>query len=162
MSNAVAFSNDDVAFLAWTLDAKIPGCLGFAIYRTDVATKQRVPLPAWVGFQGQSNTDWKVETTETWPIQKFNWRDLTTKRGNTYRYDIVPLTGKPGALTPVIGQTLTTNTVTLTPDHGRISAYFNRGILATQSLAHQVPAGPSGEPNYKTLGSHIDQPGDPL
>lgn len=162
MNKAVAFSNDDVAFLAWAFDTKIPGCLGFAIYRTNVATNECVPLPAWVGFQGQSNADWKVGTTETWPVQKFNWRDLTAKRGNSYRYDIVPLTGKPGALTPVTAQTLTTNAVTLTPDHGRISAYFNRGILSTQSLAHQVPAGPSGEPDYKTLGAHIDKPSDSL
>src|SRR5260221_3017510 len=148
MDKCIAFSNNDVAWLAWELDQKIAGCLGFAVYRTDLTSNQREPLPAWVGFQGQSNADWKAQTTEVWPIQKFNWRDLTAKRGSSYRYDIVPMVGKPGALTPLAARTLTTNSVSLTPNHGKISTYFNRGILSTQSLSHKIPAGPSGEPNY--------------
>ena len=34
--NAVAFSNNDIAVAAWTFGGRIPGCLGFAIYRIDV------------------------------------------------------------------------------------------------------------------------------
>jgi hypothetical protein len=162
MDKAVAFSNNDVAFLAWEVTQKIPGCLGFAIYRTDLVASQREVLPAWVGFQGQSNADWKAQTTEVWPVQKFNWRDLTAKRGSSYRYDIVPMVGQPGALKPLTDRTLTTNRIDLTPNHGHVATYFNRGILSTQSLAHQIPAGPSGEPDYKTLEQHIDQSGDPL
>jgi len=162
MSKAVVFSNNDITFLAWGIDQKIPGCLGFAIYRTDLATNVRSPLPAWVGFSNQSNANWKAQTTEVWPVQKFNWRDLTTQRGKSYRYEIVPMVGNPGALQPVPDKKLTTNDITLTPKHGSISAYFNRGILSTQSLAHKIPSGPSGEPDYKSLESHIDQPGDAL
>ena len=33
---------------------------------------------------------------------------------------------------------LTTNIVQLTPDHGLLSVYFNRGILATQATAHAL------------------------
>ena len=50
----------------------------------------------------------------------------------------MPLAGKPGALTPMAIGALTTNIVHLTPDHGVISAYFNRGILATQATVHAL------------------------
>jgi phosphatidylserine/phosphatidylglycerophosphate/cardiolipin synthase-like enzyme len=162
MNKAVAYANNDVVFLAWKVDQKIPGCLGFAIFRTDVVTHERVALPSWVGFQGQSNVAWQPHTTETWPVQKFNWRDLTSERGASYSYDIVPMIGPPGTLTPLSNASMTTNTVTLTPHHGKIAAYFNRGILSTQFMAHTLPSSPSGEPDYQTLTSHIDQPNDPL
>jgi hypothetical protein len=52
--------------------------------------------------------------------------------------------------------------VTLTPTRGSFATYFNRGILSTQFLAHAIPPGPSGAPDYKVLTNRIDQPGDPL
>lgn len=162
MNKAVAFSNNDVAWLAWEIEQKIPDCLGFAVYRTDLATNKREALPAWVGFQGQSNAGWAAQTTAVWPVQKFNWRDLTAHRGGSYSYELVPMVGKPGALKPLPDHSLTTNSVALVPKRGSISTYFNRGILSTQSLSHKIPSGPSGEPNYQTLESHIDQSGDPL
>jgi len=159
---ASAYANNDVAFIAWTHGAKLTGCLGFAVYRVDVATNQKAPLPAWVGFRGESNKQWQPKTTEIWPLQKFNWCDFTAPRGGTYKYEIVPMTGAPGGLHPVPAQRLTTNAVRLTPKVGKVSAYFNRGILSTQALARAVPAGPSGVPNYQVLKDRIDQPGDPL
>lgn len=72
------------------------------------------------------------------------------------------MAGAPGKLQPQTGQTLYTNTVTLTPKYGSFSAYFNRGILSTQFVAHQIKPGPSGAPNFKILTNRIDQPGDPL
>ena len=96
--NAIAIANNDVAIVAWAPDQSIDGCLGFAVYRTDLRSGQTVPLPAWVGFKGQSNKDWKAQTTEVWPIQKFHWKDLTARRGGSYRYKIVPMLGTPGVL----------------------------------------------------------------
>lgn len=158
---AVAISNNDVAFLAWKPKKKIDGCLGFAVYRTD-SKGEETPLPAWVGFQGEQNPTWAARTTESWPVQKLTWRDLTAKRGETYTYRIVPLKGKPGQLAPDAASQLVTNAVTITANRGSASAYFNRGILSTQSLVHQVPKGPHGIPNYLRLKNRIDQPGDPL
>jgi len=158
---AIAISNNDVAFIAWKVEAKIPGCLGFAVYRKD-ATGNEVPLPAWVGFQGQSNPNWIAKTTVEWPVQKFTWRDLTAKHGETYTYRIVPMTGTPDALVPQNGAQLITNAVKITEERGDFSAFFNRGILSTQFLTHQLPQGPSGAPNYLKLKDRIDQPGDPL
>src|SRR5437588_7427093 len=72
------------------------------------------------------------------------------------------MTGAPGALQPQMKLALSTNLVTLTAGRGDISAFFNRGILSSQSLVHQLPTGPGGAPNYKKLIDRIDQPGDPL
>lgn len=162
MDKSIAYANNDVAFIVWSYAEPIADCLGFAIYRHDYLANSVQPLPAWVGFEGDKNKDWQPHTTEEWPIQKFSWKDVTASRGRTYSYDIVPMVGKPGSLTPLKERSLSTNKVTLQPTYGSFSAYFNRGILSTQFVSHQIPAGPSGAPNYKTLISRIDQPGDPL
>jgi phosphatidylserine/phosphatidylglycerophosphate/cardiolipin synthase-like enzyme len=168
MDRAVALADNDVAQIGWVYSAKIEECLGFAVRRVTVnspagaAPSPDVFLPAWVGFKGGSNSKWQPHTTDEWPIQKFNWRDLTAVRGGTYKYEVIPMVGKPGALKPLDDRKLTTNEVTLTPNLGKISAYFNRGILSTQHLAHTLDTGPSGVPNYKELIDRIDQPGDPL
>ena len=130
MSGAIALANNDVAFVSWSYDSKIPNCLGFSLRRIDAAGMPTV-LPAWVGFQGDSNPQWLGRTTDDWPVQKFNWRDFTAKPGGTYRYQIVPMVGAPGQLKPAIQQALETNPVTLTPQCGPFLAYFNRGILST-------------------------------
>ena len=158
---AIAISNNDVAFLAWSIDAKIPNCLGFAIFRQESGSAE-VPLPAWVGFQGGSNPDWKPHTTVEWPVQKFTWKDLTARRGATYTYRIVPMVGAPGALKAEDSAALVTNKVSVTEARGSFSVFFNRGILSTQSLVHQIPKGPGGAPNFIKLKDRIDQPGDPL
>lgn len=167
--NAVAHSNNDVAQLVWKYPAKIPNCLGFAVYRKEGALNGPSawePLPAWVGFEGQQNEAWKQRTTEIWPIQKFAWKDVTAERGKTYSYKIVPVTGNPdlgNPLAPIANEPVyVTNATTLTPQRGSCRAYFNRGILSTQFLTHQIKPGPSGAPNFKILRDRIDQPGDPL
>jgi phosphatidylserine/phosphatidylglycerophosphate/cardiolipin synthase-like enzyme len=171
MDRAVALANNDVAQIGWAYSEKLEGCLGFAIRRITVTAAPgaaaAVPpepefLPAWVGFRGTDNADWTPHTTEQWPIQKFNWRDLTAARGGTYKFEVIPMRGAPNALTPWEERKLVTNEVTLTPTLGSFSAYFNRGILSTQHLAHVLNKGPSGAPNYRELIDRIDQPGDPL
>src|ERR1700682_2885372 len=129
MDKAVARANNDVAFIAWHYAKKIPDCLGFAVYRTDLNTNKTETIPAWVGFSGQSNEKWTAQTTEVWPIQKYCWRDLTAKRGGKYQYEVVPMVGTPDKLTPLKDQALKTEPVDLVPKYGNISAYFNRGIL---------------------------------
>jgi phosphatidylserine/phosphatidylglycerophosphate/cardiolipin synthase-like enzyme len=162
MKKAVAFSNNDVAFIAWTYDKKIDNCLGFAVYRENIKSGSKIALPAWVGFKNQTNTEWKPKDTSVWPIQKFSWRDLTAQRGGSYTYEIVPMIGDPDNLKEDDSNRLATNQVDLTPGDEHIKAFFNRGILSTQYLAHQIPHFSSGTPDYKVLKDRIDQPGDPL
>ena len=104
-----------------------------------------------------------TRTTEQWPIQKFNWRDLTAAGGKSYQYQIVPMVGTPDNLKPREDLALTSPTISLRPNCGdNILAYFNRGILSTQSLVHNLPQSGTGSPDYKTLLGRIDRPGDPL
>jgi hypothetical protein len=160
MEKAVAFSNNDVAFIAWTYDKKIDNCLGFAVYREDIKSGNKIALPAWVGFKNQTNSKWEPKDTSVWPIQKFSWRDLTAQRGGSYTYEIVPMIGDPDNLKEDDSNLMVTNQVDLTPGDEHIKAFFNRGILSTQYLAHQIPHFSSGTPDYKVLKDRIFQKGD--
>jgi phosphatidylserine/phosphatidylglycerophosphate/cardiolipin synthase-like enzyme len=153
---ALAFSNNDIAVVAWTFDRHLDGCLGFAVIQIDAAGKER-PLPALAGFAGQPRDP--TRTTEQAPVQKFWWKDLYAKRGETYTYKIVPMGGAPGALKPLAGvEPLVSNSVTLTPNRPPFRAYFNRGIVATQALSHAL----NDKPSIDALTPHILDPHDPI
>ena len=110
--SARAYANNEVAYLAWDIDGKIEGCLGFEVVRVylqadggialrDDGEEDRVTCAAWVAFKGQRNPHWLPQTTSVWPVQKLSWRDLTLrKRRNKaalrpsevfVRYEIRPL-----------------------------------------------------------------------
>ncbi|HEU5275468.1 MAG TPA: phospholipase D-like domain-containing protein [Xanthobacteraceae bacterium] len=153
---ALAFSNNDIAVVAWTFDRHLDGCLGFAIIQIDAAGKER-PLPALASFAGQPKDPHR--TTEQAPVQKFWWKDLYARRGETYTYRIVPMGGTPGALKPLAGvDPLVSNSVTLTPKRPPFNAYFNRGIVATQALSHAL----NDKPSIDALTPHILDPNDPI
>ncbi|OWK25536.1 hypothetical protein AJ87_08940 [Rhizobium yanglingense] len=74
ISKAVAIANNESAYLAWDIDTTaIPCCLGFHIVRER-------PLASYVAFKGQRNPEWQAQNTSVWPVQKFNWRDLTLRK----------------------------------------------------------------------------------
>ncbi len=155
---AVAFSNNDIAVVAWTFDRHLDGCLGFAIHQIDIDNNNKETiLPAMARFAGQTGADL---TTAQAPIQKFWWKDLYAKRGGTYEYLIVPMGGTPGqTLTPLAdAQALRSNRVTLTPDRPPFEVYFNRGIVATQALAHAL----GDHPSVDALTPHIQNPDDAI
>lgn len=140
---AIAFSNNDIAVIAWTLGGKLNGCLGFAISRIDVQAGTETPLPAMATFKGQAADAGR--TTFVDPIQKFFWKDVSAIRGRTYRYRIVPMGGTPGNLKPLPYGPLMQNQIQLTPDYGALAVYFNRGILATQATANVLGATPKSD-----------------
>ena len=155
---AIAFSNNDIALVAWTFDRHLDDCLGFAVIQIDAAGKE-TPLPALARFASQPPH--VARTTEDAPIQKFWWKDLYAKRGGTYKYRIVPMGGTPGGtLTPLAGiAPLTSNSVTLTEKRPPFfSAYFNRGIVATQALSHEL----NDKPSIAALTPHILNSADPI
>ncbi len=157
---AIAFSNNDIAVAAWTFGGRITGCLGFAIYRIDVKAGTETCLPALATFPNQDAT--ASRTTAQDPVQKIFWKDVYAKRGGSYSYRIVPMGGQPGAVTPMSVESLTTNVVQLTPDHGMLSAYFNRGILATQATAHALHAKDDLNSMKAELLQRIADPNDQL
>src|SRR5437868_15433792 len=114
-ARAAAYANNAVAFVAWRYDAPIPNCLGFRIRRIDGEGNKEI-LPDWVGFQGTTSGQWQPKTTEVWPVQKFNWRDLTPKPGGTYTYEVTPMIGSPGSLQADDGNVLLTGPVRLTTE----------------------------------------------
>ena len=155
---AVAFSNNDIAVVAWTFDRHLDGCLGFAIHQIDIdASGKETVLPAMARFAKQQGDNL---TTEQAPVQKFWWKDLYAKRGGTYQYRIVPMGGSPGAtLTPLAGVApLVSNKITLTPERPPFHAYFNRGITATQALSHEL----NDKPSIQALTPHILDPADKI
>jgi phosphatidylserine/phosphatidylglycerophosphate/cardiolipin synthase-like enzyme len=98
-----AWCNGEVAYLAWKAQ-RIPGCLGFMVTRiheTGENKGQHRILPSWIAFTDQSNPDWVAQDTSVWPIQSYEWRDLTLRRSRdqaTVRpidfrvhYEIIPV-----------------------------------------------------------------------
>src|SRR3954452_3328761 len=154
---AIAFSNNDIALVAWTFDRHLDGCLGFAIHQIDATGKDTV-LPALARFAAQQGG--AKLTTEQAPIQKFWWKDLFARRGGTYQYRIVPMGGTPGGtLAPLKDvDPLLSNKITLTEKGPPVSAYFNRGIVATQALSHAL----NDKPSIQALAPHILDPSDPI
>lgn len=155
MKQAIVLNNDNVVQIGWAYDKPIPGCLGFAIYRTNTVTNERVALPAWVGFKEETQP-WQVRTTAEWPVQKFNWRDTTVKLHEQYQYEIVPVTGTPGHLEEMKEETLYTAPILVNPRCGPYTAAFNRGILANQAI------GPRGEPDFGSLLDQVEDVNSPL
>ena len=157
---AVAFANNDIAVVAWTFGGKLPNCVGFAIYRIDVRAGTETCLPAMATFAGQQATPGR--TTANDPVQKFFWKDVYAKRGGTYKYKIVPMTGRPGNLQPMPYGPVISNQIQLSPHYGTLSAYFNRGILATQATAHVLSDGSSTSSMLAALKGRIVKSDDPL
>lgn len=100
--SARAYANNEVAYVAWDIDEKIEGCLGFEVTRIYLnpdgsdATRDGAPdrrrCATWVGFKGQRNPHWLPQDTGIWPVQKLSWRDLTLRKkraGLTRRPDEV-------------------------------------------------------------------------
>jgi hypothetical protein len=178
ISNVVAFTNGEIAYLSWTLKDMIKGCLGFEVTRIyPDSTEDNTILPAWVAFKGQSNKKWIPQNTSVWPIQKLSWKDLTLRKkrdqvvrraDNTrIQYKVRPVvifesdlkevktnlkvtyTGKPVRLS-YFDEGEVSDIITIKLDHGAIRATFTNGVLATQWLANAM-----NNPTWKGIKSEI-------
>ena len=72
------------------------------------------------------------------------------------------MSGTPDALQPMTVGPLISNQIQLSPHYGLISAYFNRGILATQATAHKLEDGSQTGTLADRLQGHIENLDDPL
>lgn len=69
------------------------------------------------------------------PIQSFLWSDYTAEPGTTYRFTIIPMRGKPGALEQGRSVSLEIRTEKeFDQGHG---VWFNRGSIASQAFARK-------------------------
>lgn len=189
---AKAYANNQVAFIAWTVDEAIPDCLGFELTRIYDDGTERI-LAAWVPFKKQANPDWEPQDTSVWPIQKFTWRDLTVRQRRdqasmregeialTYRIrplvaaavglEAVPVTleknyeGTALALAYYDGG-IVTNQVKITKHFGEFQATFTSGILAgqwlTRALEKEAGENLSSKKLVESIVKHIQTPDDAL
>lgn len=73
----------------------------------------------------------------TWehPVQSFLWGDYTALPDTLYRFSVVPMKGRPGALKPQPALTFEIRTEKeLAQGHG---VWFNRGAIASQAFARE-------------------------
>jgi hypothetical protein len=162
MQNAIAFADNDVAVVAWSYGARIPGCMGFAVYRID-ASGAETALPSMAVFPGF--TPKKGQTTERFPIQKFYWKDpyarlVADKTGSRrFRYKVVPLAGKPGSLKAMTVAFVVSNEIEIGPTVApNWRAFFNRGLISTQRVSSAL----GGHPAKASLLAAIAEKGSAL
>ena len=147
-ARAIAFANNDIAYIWWALPKKIPQCLGFSVRRIDSHGVEKPP-PALVGFEpGLPGQPHEMRDTDVWPVQAFQWKDVFSPAG-VYRYRIVPMLGPdPKALVPDEANALVTSEAHLTGAYGDIEAYSNVGPISTQAITKTIKGLVGSKPGY--------------
>jgi hypothetical protein len=135
ISKSVVLANNDVVYMWWSIPAKIKNCLGFSIHRIINGSEEPKGLIAKVGFDVNADTRKSPQTTDEWPIQSFNWKDVYAPKNVDIKYRIYPMTGDWKHLTKDSANSITTQSVKRTSDYGDLKIIFNRGILSTQAFA---------------------------
>jgi phosphatidylserine/phosphatidylglycerophosphate/cardiolipin synthase-like enzyme len=163
VAKAIAYANNDVVQIGWSIDQKLSGCIGFAVYRLPAdADVPQEPLTSHIGFEEGDAKEWKTKPTTQQPIAGFRWRDLAPSRGTAVRYKLVAMQGPAENPQPVPNfEPLITPAVTATDIYGNIRVYFNRGILSTQHLSRALEA-EGKKPSPDALKPHIEAAGDSI
>jgi phosphatidylserine/phosphatidylglycerophosphate/cardiolipin synthase-like enzyme len=138
MKNSVVLANNDVIYLWWSISKKIKDCLGFSIHRVVKGKEDPKGLYATVGFDIKNDKRKSPQTTDEWPIQSFNWKDLYAPKDVDISYKIYPMIGAWNQLSPDKLNAIQTQSVRRTKQYGDIRVIFNRGILSTQAFAHAL------------------------
>lgn len=98
------------------------------------------------------NDPTKLKRFSCWehPIQSFLWSDYTAEPDTLYKFTVVPMRGRPGALEPQAALELEIRTEKQFADgHG---VWFNRGAIASQAFARTFK---------NEAPPHPDDPQDP-
>lgn len=154
MSIAIkAFSNCDDAFVVWK-PTRISDCRGFALfrYRRDQNGKEKEEIvDTWVGFEDDQYKPGTQKHSTEWPIQKFSWVDYLTRNGDEVRYRVVPMCG-PKTKILAVEKMASPKTPWMKIGTGQtagFSAFFNRGIVASQWLSRRLGYIPPNEQRKK-------------
>lgn len=156
------YHNGDDVFIAWKPNGIIKDCRGFALYRKRNGVEEVVST--WVGFVGQSHKDGERRASTNWPIQKYQWTDYMAAPGDKVQYRVVPMIGsdKDNLAVDAANASGWTPEITLEFEFAsKISAYFNRGIVAAQWVSRRLGITPTNLKS-KELEKVIDTPGDPM
>ena len=131
------------------------GLLGFAFRRQRVDAD---PEPRWLRslkvFESvvpKPDLEKGDYRTNEFPIQSFLWSDYTADPGTTYKFEIFPAFGRPGALE--LGDSLKLEVTTEFENDGQHGIWFNRGAIASQAYARQFQ-------NHKPTDEEMNNPND--
>jgi phosphatidylserine/phosphatidylglycerophosphate/cardiolipin synthase-like enzyme len=165
------FNNGDHVCVAWrpagadpTKWAPVAGCRGFAIERR--LTRGGQTVTSWlrnrVGFaEGEAAPP--AAAAWRWPMQRYLWWDYDVEPDDSVSYRLCPMIGPAAALAAPGpgGAGDWTPTQNVGSDFGdTISAWFNRGVIATQWVERALKA--QGSVSRKTLLGAVSQIGNPL
>lgn len=143
-----AYANSDHAYVVWRPSAKIDGCLGFALVRKGPQGKEET-LQTWVGFSDDPQaTPGTHKDSTVWPIQKFMWSDYFVGSNFPVSYRVIPMMSADGGLKQGTPSEWSAP-VSPVPKTAAISAYFNRGIVASQWLTKRLGNVPPKEEKKK-------------
>jgi phosphatidylserine/phosphatidylglycerophosphate/cardiolipin synthase-like enzyme len=135
---SIVIANNDVVYLWWTFPKRIKNCLGFSIHRIVDGVEKKRGLYATVGFSSEDDKRKSPQTTDQWPIQSFNWKDLYAPHDKKISYRIIPMINSNNDLsnlTPDRDLSIVTDVVSRTQNYDGIKIIFNRGLLSTQAFS---------------------------
>lgn len=137
--NVRAISGTYVVFLAFDMkESDTKGLMGFAIQRTDLTEDETVWLRGNKTFPSvRPSTGFEDASSHEHPFQAFQWADYTAKPSYKYRYRVIPMYGRPGALTDKDATTITIETEPLAGTKHEV--HFNRGAIASQAFVKRFP-----------------------
>jgi hypothetical protein len=151
-----ACANCDTSTIVWQTDKPIKDCRGFALERDVKGRSSTTMVSTWVGFKGEKHKPGESNPLTIWPIQRYIWSDFLVEPGQTVRYRAIPMVGPAGRLekAPPDEWSKWTDWVTISTGQTKgFEAYFNRGIVPAQWMAHQ-------KPNKASLQKNIGKVGD--
>jgi phosphatidylserine/phosphatidylglycerophosphate/cardiolipin synthase-like enzyme len=142
------YANEDDVLLFWSVPAPIPGCRGFAIDRRTTDPSGNVTTENLANRVGFSSTPAPTPGTLThdqpstvWPFQRFSWTDHGAGGSTSVSYQVTPIVRDgSGALIPLTDQASPWSAPRdlAATDSTRFSAYFNRGFVISQFMAHYL------------------------
>jgi hypothetical protein len=142
-----------VVTLAWDFvegqEDKRDGLLGFAIERTELKNGAVAETYFLRGikrfkFKDEGLPPGTPVPTSEHPVQSFQWGDYTAHRATTYRYEVIPVYGKPKLLDLDRDSSTTIEITTEAEESDRADdtkthhdVYFNRGVAGSQAYARK-------------------------
>lgn len=153
------YDNGDHTCLVWlpTDHTSIPNCRGFAIRRLKNGMEGYIH-----GFVGFSDGE-KFDPQKPWypPLQRYTWWDYDVTPGDTVQYCVIPAVGADKNSLKLAEDEASPMTEPMKVDGqctDHISAFFNRGIIATQWISREF----QGVPSKASILADIKQPGNKL
>ncbi len=141
------YDNGDHTCIVWLPDdgKPIAGCRGFAVERKIPTRTNPAERDCYLeGFVGFKDGDPPPAPNEGWkrPVQRYMWSDYGVAAGEQATYRVIPVIGSyaQNALKlDLANASAWSDPVTVTSEFAPgISAYFNRGIIASQWVTRAI------------------------